>query len=74
MKIKILTDTVCGGEFVKKGDVLDVNEFRGKNLIGMGKAEIHVPKAKEEPAKVEKAEKVDEAKAKPSKKAKAKDS
>ena len=81
MKIKILKDTRCAGEFVAAGDVIDVGADGAKNLIRMGKAEIHVPAAKEQPAKVEKAEKEDEpekveapAKVKKPRKAKSKDS
>jgi len=39
MKIKILKQTVCNGEVVKVGDVVEANDRDARFLINIGKAE-----------------------------------
>lgn len=47
MKIKITRDTVCDGDFVKKGKTIDTSEGSAKFLIRIGKA-IVAPETEEE--------------------------
>lgn len=48
VKVKILKDTVAGGEFVKAGSEVSVSEEDAKLLIAIGKAEAP---GKKKPAK-----------------------
>lgn len=55
MKIKILRDTVCDGENVMSGEVIDASAPSARSLIRLGKAQVYFddpakPKAKPEPS------------------------
>ena len=45
-KYLITQDTICNGQRVSAGDVVDITEDEGFNLIACNKAEVYVEKPK----------------------------